>query len=80
MKTFAIFPTLCILIISFAVIKDQLTVKRSLLWSFAVTVVLGGLLLLFSAELLVLLYLSNFVLAIVLVPVLTFLLDGFFQS
>jgi hypothetical protein len=79
MKSFVIFPTICIFILSFAVLRinKETSIVRNFIFSFLVAGILGGLLLVFSTEVFMLLYLGNFVFVLVLIPFLTFLVDDF---
>ncbi|MBS1507808.1 MAG: hypothetical protein JSS79_14290 [Bacteroidetes bacterium] len=83
MKTFAIFPTISVFILTFSVLKGQFGfgTKKNLIWSTVTTIGFGGL---FIAGLKLflewawILVLSNVTFGLMLVPVLTFTIDGFF--
>lgn len=78
MKTFAIFPTISVFIITFSLLKSEsdFGLKKELLWSLLVTILFGVIMTIFSAELFYLLYYSNFLLALALIPFLTYLINA----
>lgn len=82
MKSFAIFPTISIFILTFTLLRMnwEFPTKKNLIWSFLITFILGGLLIIFAIDVFILLYLSNFVFALILIPFLTFLLNDFFPE
>ena len=82
MKSFAIFPTISIFILTFSLLRSQweFEARKNLLWTMLLTIVLGGLLAYFSTELNIMLMLSNFVFALALVPFLTFLINDIFPT
>jgi hypothetical protein len=85
MKAFAIFPTISVFILTFSVLKEQFDfgAKKNLVWSTLTTSVFGGLFiagLKIFPQLTWMLILSNVTFALILVPVLTFTIDGFFPA
>jgi hypothetical protein len=79
MKAFAIFPTISIFIVIFTLLKSEweLQTKKNLIWTSIVTAIIGGLLTMYSTEMFMLLYLSNFIFILILIPFLTFLINSY---
>ncbi|MFN7259905.1 MAG: hypothetical protein ACK5TU_08420, partial [Cyclobacteriaceae bacterium] len=90
MKAFAIFPTICVFILTFSILKSQsdLGTKKNLFWSLTTMVIFCGLVIgilttLKQEELAgfaFLLMLSNVVFALVLIPILTFLMNDWIPT
>jgi hypothetical protein len=87
MKAFATFPTICVFIFVFNVIKNQyaIGIKKNLFWSLAMSLVFCGLVISIliidkTSYFLVLLLVSNLVFALLLIPVLMFLINDCFPT
>jgi MFS family permease len=90
MKAFAIFLTICVFILTFSILKSQsdLGTKKNLFWSLTTMVIFCGLVIgilttLKQEELAgfaFLLMLSNVVFALVLIPILTFLMNDWIPT
>jgi len=76
MKTFVIFPTICIFALTMTLLKlnGQLSLRKILLWSTVATAVFSGLMVWFSVEAFFFLYYAHFLGGIVLIPCLTYLI------
>ena len=77
MKTFAIFPTICIFVATASLLKieGQLGNRKVLLWSVSATLGLGGIFTIFSVELFFFLYYFNFISVIIIIPCLISLIN-----
>jgi hypothetical protein len=75
MKTFVIFPTICVFLLTLTLLTldRQMTPKRVFIWSILVTTLFGGLLTWFSVDAFFFLYYSNFLSVLIVIPCLTFL-------
>jgi hypothetical protein len=87
MKAFVIFPTICVFILTSSILKNQsdLGTKKNLFWSFTTTIifcglVIGALRIFKAAEFAFLLMLSNVVFALIVIPILTFLINDLFPN
>ncbi len=82
MKTFAIFPTLCVFVLTLTLLKltGQTKLWIMILLTILVTTLFGGLMILFSTEAFHFLYFANFFGILVCVPCLTYLTNSLFKS
>lgn len=79
MKSFVIFPTICIFLLTMTLLTlgGQTKRRATLLWSGIVTVLFAGLMTWFSLDAFVFLYYSNFIGVLVSIPCLTYLTNQF---
>lgn len=77
MKTFVLFPTLCVFLLTLTLLKvaGQVRPKTILIWSVFTTAIFGGLMTWFSANLFTFLYYSNFSAILIIIPCLTYLIN-----
>ncbi len=81
MKTFVIFPTICWFILTLTLLRvGFIRPKTALLWSTIMTIILGGLMTWFSADIFFFLYYANFLAIIVMIPCLTYLTNKLFKD
>ena len=82
MKTFVIFPTICVFALTLTLLKlDGRTKPHTvLLWSTIVTTIFGGLMTWFSVDVFLFLYYLNFLGVIILIPCLTYLTNKLFKD
>lgn len=75
MKAFAIFPIICIFLLTLTLLSlgGQAKHRTALLWSVLVTGLLGGLLIWFSVDVFPFLYYLNFIGVFICIPCLTYL-------
>lgn len=75
MKTFVIFPTICVFLLTLTLLtlNGQMTSKRIFVWSILIATLFGGLLKWFSVDAFFLLYYGNFLSVLLVIPCLTFL-------
>src|SRR5690349_16334077 len=82
MKTFVIFPTICVFLLTLTLmtLNGQTRHRTTLLWSVMVTVLFGGLMTWFSLDAFSFLYYSNFIGVLVCIPCLTYLTNRLFSK
>jgi len=75
MKTFVIFPTICVLLLALTLLtlQGRMTPRRIFTWSILATTIFGGLLSWFSVDAFFFLYYGNFLSVLIVIPCLTFL-------
>ena len=75
MKAFAIFPTICIFLLTLTLLhaRGEKKPKMKLGWSFLVTIIFGGVMTMFSGYIFKFLFYANFLAAIFIIPCLTYL-------
>ena len=76
MKTFVIFPTICVSILTWTLLSllGQMKRRTKFVLTILATIIFGGLMTWFSVDLLVFLYFSNFVSIILVIPCMTYLI------
>lgn len=76
MKTFVIFPAICVFALAMTLLKldGRLSPRKTVLWSTVVTAAFSGLMAWFSVETFFFLYYAHFLGGIVLIPCLTYLI------
>jgi hypothetical protein len=82
MKTFAVFPTICVfsLTLTLLTVGGQLRAQTALLWSIMMTVIFGELMTWFSEDVFFFLYYANFLGVIILIPCFTYLANKLFKD
>lgn len=82
MKAFAIFPTICVFVLTLTLLRlsGQLKPRTTLLLTLMVTIFFGGLMTWFSFEIFQFLYFANFFGVLVCIPCLTYLTNRLFSD
>lgn len=77
MKTFVIFPALCVFISAWTLLIKEVSVRpmKKVMWTTLATVVFAGMMVMFSNEVFLFLYYSNFLSVLIIVPCLTYLVN-----